>query len=79
MARLVDRQIRDILEYMLKKYPPSRKKIIDTDLAAKVKEVKRHTDFAYDILLNSAFNFNYFPEKIDYSKDIKRFLNTLIR
>jgi predicted nucleotidyltransferase len=37
VARLVDREIRDILEYMLMKYPPSRKKIVDTDLAVKIK------------------------------------------
>jgi hypothetical protein len=75
---MVDRQIRDILEYMLNKYQPSRKKIIDTDLISKVKEVKRHTDLAYDILLNARFDFGYEAGKADYSRDIKRWLNVLV-
>lgn len=79
VARLVDRQIRDILEYMLKKYPPSKKKIIDNDLTSKVKEVKRHTDFAYDILLNANFDFQYCSDKLDYSRDIKKWLNAIIK
>lgn len=78
MARLVDSEIRAILEYMLKKYPPSRKKIVDTDLATKIKEVKRHTDYAYDILRNANFDFEYSSTKHDYSRDIKRWLNALI-
>lgn len=78
VARLVDREIRDILEYMLMKYPPSRKKIVDTDLAVKIKQVKRHTDYAYDILRNANFQFDYSPTKHDYSRDIKRWLNRLI-
>jgi hypothetical protein len=37
LARLVDSEIRNVLEFMMKKYPPTRNKIVDTELSAKVK------------------------------------------
>lgn len=74
----IDLSMRNILEFLIRKYPPSRHKIVDTELARDIREVKRHGDIKYDILRNAGVSFTDDTGKSDFSYDIKRWLNVLI-
>lgn len=55
-----------MLEFLIKKYPPSKHKILDTDLAKHVKEVNRITEVQYDILSNAGISFVGNSQKTNY-------------
>ena len=74
----MDRAMRKSLEYLIKKFPPSKHKIVDTSLARHIVEIKRHTDTNYDILRNAGVSFVDDTGKTDFAYDIKLWLNRLI-
>jgi hypothetical protein len=41
---VIDESLRNSLEYLIKKYPPSRHKIADSELAKRITKVQKQTD-----------------------------------
>jgi hypothetical protein len=78
MSSTIDVSFRNILEFLIKKYPPSKHKIVDTELAKYIKETKRQAELQYDILRNAGVTFADDTGKTDFSREIKLWLNKLI-
>ena len=74
----LDRSARNVLEFLMSKYPPSRHKIVDSDISSKIPEMRRHLEPQYDILSNAGVNFRV-EGLVDYTKEIKKFINKLIK
>jgi len=53
----IDCSLRFQLDFLVHKYPPSRHKIVDTELGKHIPEMRRHTDIQYDMLRNAAVTF----------------------
>lgn len=78
LARLVDDEIRGVMEFMLRKYPPTRNRSVDGELMEQARELKRSEDPTYDMLRNAEFSFHYHSKKRNYTREIKLWLNILI-
>ncbi len=78
VTKSIDEATRNILDFLIKKYPPSKNKIVDTELANKIREVNRQSDLANDILRNSGMNFSDDTGKRDFTREIKLWINRLI-
>lgn len=78
LSLTVDSSMRNVLEFLIQKYPPSKHKILDTDLAKHITEVKRTGDLHYEILRNAGFTFADDTGKVDFSREIKLWLNRLV-
>lgn len=74
----LDKASRNILEFLISKYPPSRCKFIDTEISSKIKEMKKHMDPAYDMLTNAGMKFNGDDTKQDYTYEVKKWVNKMI-
>lgn len=72
----LDKASRNVLEFLMSKYPPSRNKIVDTEISAKIKDVAKNFDPKYDMLVNAGMKFNM--DKFDYTFEIKKWVNKLI-
>ena len=74
-----DKSAKETLTFLINKYPPSRRRIIDTELTEKIKEKKFCSVAKYDILKNSGVPIGMDEDQTDFTKDIKLFLNALIK
>lgn len=74
----IDSTLRTVLEFLIRKFPPSKHKIVDTELAKHIKEVKRHGEIQYEILKNAGVSFAIVKDKGNYFPEIKRWINQLI-
>jgi hypothetical protein len=63
----LDKSSRNILEFLISKYPPSRSKIIDTEISSRIKPMAKHMDPTYDMLTNSGMKFHGDSNKHDYT------------
>jgi hypothetical protein len=79
MIAHVNESLRNCLEYLISKYPPSRHKIADSELSKHITEVKRHADVQYETLKNAGVSFVDDTGKEDFSREIKIWINKLIR
>lgn len=70
---------KNTLEYLVQKYPPNHNKIVDTDLSRKIKEIYKHAEPQYEMLHNAGMSFSNKANKVDFTKDIKIWLNMLIK
>lgn len=62
----------------MKKYPPSHNKVVDCEMDQSVKEVENHLDISqFDMIHNANMDFNFYPGKTDFTRDIKVWLNIL--
>lgn len=77
VTKMIDRTTRNILQFLIRKYPPSKSKIIDTELSKQIVEVNRTFDLQNDILLNAGMSF-VAEDQRDYTRSIKQWLNMLI-
>lgn len=64
---------------MIHKYPPVRNKTTDTELSRRIKPLDKHFDISYDILRNARMSFFNNTGKADFTKEIKIWLNKLIK
>jgi predicted component of type VI protein secretion system len=76
---LLDSYHRNILEYLIMKYPPSQNKIVDIELSRKIKEVSKHNDPQYEMLNNAWVSFSNKTNNKDFTKEIKIWLNILTK
>lgn len=76
MVAIIDSSLRNSLEFLIHKYPPSRHKVVDTELGRSIGEIKRHTELQHDVLRNAGVSFTM--EKLQYAAEIKHWINRLI-
>jgi len=77
LTKLIDSTTRNIIGFLTCKYPPSKNKIVDTELANVISEVNRTFDLQNDILRNAGMNFAI-DEQRDFTRSIKVWLNMII-
>lgn len=77
LTKLIDRTTRNILEFLIRKYPPSLTKLADTELANVIAGVNRTSDLQNDILRNAGMSF-VAEDQRDFTYSIKLWLNKLI-
>lgn len=70
---------RKTLEFLLCKYPQSKKKISDAALARHIKEVRKLTHPQYDMLRNGNIDINLNNLNQGLNKQLKTLINALIK
>lgn len=76
LLSVLDSSSRNALEFQIKKYPPSKHKILDTELLKYIAQVNRVGDLSYEMLSNAGMSF--VGKKADYTREIKLWVNRLI-
>lgn len=67
------------LQFLINKYPPSRRKIIDTDISEKIKDTSKEFSIVkYDMLSGAKMDIGLDEKQTDFTKDIKLWLNKLV-
>lgn len=75
---LLNQSSKSILEFLISKYPPSRRKKIDTELSDKISINNKFSVIKYDMLSNSKMNIGMVEKQTDFTKEIKIWLNVLV-
>lgn len=78
LITIIDQSLRRTLEYLIDKHPPSKHKIVDTEIAKYVVELRNHTDLENDMLRNAGMSFASKTGKSDFTRDIKIWINRLL-
>lgn len=79
ILEVFDDATKQTLNFLINKYPPSRRKIIDTELTEKIPEVMSFSVAKYDILKNSGSQIGFNQNQTDFTRDVKVFLNKIIK
>lgn len=74
-----DHSTKSTLTFLINKYPPSRRKIIDTELTEKIPEMRIFSIAKYDILKNAGSLIGLDQNQKDFTRDIKLFLNKILK
>jgi hypothetical protein len=74
----MDEALRNALEFLIKKYPPSKHKILDTELLKHIIPINKTNDAKYDILANAGMSFQANQTKSDFTSEIKIWINKII-
>jgi hypothetical protein len=66
------------LDFMMVKYPQKKKTFISDEYREAIPVIDRSTDPQFDMIRKTGCFFRYDPDRIDYYRQIKIFLNKLI-
>lgn len=78
IVAVMDQTFKNVLEFLIKKYPQSKHKVVDTDLSKYIVDVNRQFDPYYDLVRNSGVSFVDTTGKTDWTREIKVWINLLI-
>lgn len=79
LFKIFDKAAVSTLQYLIHKYPPTRSKLIDTELSERIKEIKVFSVIKYDLLRNAGMEFGIKKGQTDFTTDIKLWLNCIIK
>ena len=66
------------MKFLIYKYPPSRKKIVDTELSDRIVATKEYLVVENDMLKNAQMDLGLRDGQTNFDKDIKIWINKLI-